>query len=222
MAIALRTAGIALLAAALSAPASTQEAGAIRGRVTFANPPRSGERPATADLNGKRHPAAEPARAVIYLEKGPREAFDELPVSRLRMDQKGEQFVPRVLAITTGSTVDFPNSDVTFHNVFSLSATRRFDLGRYRPGRTGNVKFDKAGIVNVFCDIHSHMSAFILVFSHPYFAVADADGRYTLDRVPAGSHNVLVWSESGQAGPKRVTVTANEIAEADFRVGRLP
>jgi plastocyanin len=217
-----RTGAVALLAAALAGPAGRQEAGSIRGRVSFANPPKSGERPAPADPANRRHPAPEQARAVVYLDPAPRQAFDELPVSRPRMDQRGEQFAPRVLAITAGSTVDFPNSDVTFHNVFSLSATRKFDLGRYRPGRTGAVKFDHAGIVYVFCDIHSHMSAFILVFNHRFFSVTDADGRYTLDRVPPGSHNVMVWSETGQPPLRRVTVLANEVAEADFRIGRQP
>jgi len=211
-----------MLAAVLAGAPPPQEAGTIRGRVSFANPPRSGERPATADLSGRRPPPADQTRAVVYLTPAPREAFDELAVSRPRMDQRGEQFVPHVLAITTGSTVDFPNSDVTFHNVFSLSATRHFDLGRYRPGRTGAVKFDRAGVVSVFCDIHAHMSAFILVFNHNFFAVTDADGRYALERVPPGTHNVVVWSETGQATPRRVTVTANETAEADFRVGRQP
>ena len=84
------------------------------------------------------------------------------------MDQRNETFVPHVLAITTGTTVDFPNSDRIYHNVFSLSKTAPFDLGRYAVGRSKSVRFDRPGIVRVFCDIHSHMSAFILVFSHPF------------------------------------------------------
>jgi plastocyanin len=155
----------------------------------------------------------------VYLDPAPRQAFGALPVVRARMDQRGEQFVPRVLAITIGSTVDFPNSDVTFHNVFSLSAARTFDLGRYRPGRTGSVRFERAGVVSVFCDIHTHMSAFILVFNHPYFAVTDADGRYTLPNAPAGAHTVMVWSEAGAAPPRPVTVRDGEITEVDFRIG---
>ena len=117
-------------------------------------------------------------RVVVYLEAAPRQAFGELPPGRARMDQRAEQFSPRVLAVTAGTTVDFPNNDRTFHNVFSLSRVRSFDLGRFAPGRTGSVRFDRPGIVPVFCDIHSHMSAFILVFSHPFFAVSDDDGQY--------------------------------------------
>ena len=81
------------------------------------------------------------------------------------MDQRNETFLPRLLAVQTGTTVDFPNSDSTYHNVFSLSRARRFDLGRYAAGKTKSVRFDRPGVVRVFCDIHSHMSAFIVVFN---------------------------------------------------------
>ena len=82
------------------------------------------------------------------------------------MDQRNETFVPHVLAITTGTTVDFPNTDRIYHNVFSLSKTRPFDLGPLRGRPLQPVRFDRPGIVRVFCDIHSHMNAFILVFGH--------------------------------------------------------
>ena len=74
--------------------------------------------------------------------------------------------------------MDFPNSDVTFHNVFSLSKTRAFDLGRYSRGKSKAVRFDRPGVVQVFCDIHSHMSAYILVFAHRYFAITDQTGSF--------------------------------------------
>ena len=87
--------------------------------------------------------------------------------------------------LSPGTTVDFPNNDKTYHNVFSLSKAKSFDLGRYAAGRSKPVRFDEPGIVRVFCEIHSHMSAFILVFAHRYFAVTDDEGRYRLDNVPA-------------------------------------
>jgi len=219
MAMALRLIGVMLLGAGLAAPAPPVT-GNIRGRVSFTVPPRAGDRPAVADLGARRPVPPDRTRAVVYLDPAPRQAFDALPVSRVRMDQRGEQFMPRLLAITVGSTVDFPNSDVTFHNVFSLSAARTFDLGRYRPGRTGAVRFDRAGIVSVFCDIHAHMSAFILVFNHPFFAVTDAEGRYAIADAPAGTHTLVVWSELGQPASRRITVADGDVIEADFRVGR--
>jgi plastocyanin len=88
-----------------------------------------------------------------------REAFETSEGGRAAMDQRNETFVPHVLAITTGTTVDFPNSDKFYHNVFSLSKTRPFDLGRYAAGNSRPVRFDRAGIVRVFCDIHSHERA---------------------------------------------------------------
>ena len=128
--------------------------------------------------------------------------------------------MPHVLAITVGSSVDFPNSDTTFHSVFSLSRTKPFDLGRYKPGKSGTVVFDRPGIVSVFCDIHSHMSAYILVFNHPFFAVTDDEGRYSIPGVPAGTYPVAVWSELGKEQARRVTVVQGEAVEANFKVGR--
>jgi plastocyanin len=220
MGLLIRLAGVMLLGAGLSAPPGPPAAGQVRGRVSFSAPLRSADRPAAADLGSRRPLPPDRTRAVVYLDPAPRQAFDTLPAARVRMDQRGEQFVPRVVAITAGSTVDFPNSDVTFHNVFSLSAARTFDLGRYRPGRTGSVRFDRAGIVSVFCDIHAHMSAFVLVFNHPFFAATDADGRYAIENAPAGTHTLVVWSEAGDPVSRRITVTDGEIVEADFRVGR--
>jgi hypothetical protein len=136
------------------------------------------------------------------------------------MDQRNEQFVPRLLAITAGTVVDFPNSDTKFHNVFSLSKTHPFDLGRYPPGKSGAERFDRPGLVRVFCDIHSHMSAYILVFSHPYFAMTDAGGRYAIGGVPPGSYTLIVWSELGTAEPRRVTITEGAATEVDFDVRR--
>jgi len=158
----------------------------------------------------------------VYLDSAPRQAFDELRPGRARMSQRGEEFVPRLLAVTIGTTVDFPNNDTTFHNVFSLSRAKTFDLGRYRPGRTGSVLFDRPGVVPIFCDIHTHMSAYVLVFSHPFFAVTDTAGRYSIAGVPPGTYQLDVWSELGTAQPLRMTVAAGQVTIADFTVRRTP
>jgi len=179
-------------------------------------------RPAVGDLGGARAQAVDRRQSVVYLDSVPQPAFYELKTQHLRMDQRDEQFDPRVLAVTVGSTVDFPNSDTKFHNVFSLSRAKSFDLGRYPPGKTGAVRFEKPGIVRVFCDIHSHMSGYIFVFGHPYFAVTDSEERYIIPRVPAGTYTLVVWSELGTAPAKKITVTDNAVTEADFQIGRLP
>ena len=132
------------------------------------------------------------------------------------MDQRNEAFVPHVVAIMTGTIVDFPNSDAFYHNVFSLSKTSRFDLGRYAAGHSKSIRFDKPGIVRVFCDIHSHMNAFILVFSHPFFAVTNAAGDYGIENVPPGTYTVIAWNEGTASDPKPAVVPDGAAAELDF------
>jgi plastocyanin len=210
------------LTAAGAAQTPVRDGGTIRGRVTVPDARPVNPRPLVAGLGAGSHAPVDRRRVVVYLDAAPRRAFDELGRGRARMDQRGEQFVPRVLAITVGTRVDFPNNDTTFHNVFSLSRVHPFDLGRFAPGRTGSVVFDRPGIVPVFCDIHSHMSAYILVFNHPYYSVSDAEGRYEIDGIPPGTYTLMVWSELGSAPPRRVTVAENATLEADFQVGRAP
>jgi hypothetical protein len=121
------------------------------------------------------------------------------------------------VAVTVGAIVDFPNNDRTYHNVFSLSKTKRFDLGRYAAGRSKAVRFDRPGIVRVFCDIHSHMNAFILVFAHRYFAVTDAAGRYHIDNVPPGTYTLSAWFDGGVRDQRTITVAPDVRAlELDF------
>jgi plastocyanin len=193
----------------------------IRGRVSVPGAPPPPSRPMVSDVTAPAHPVVDRRRVVVYLASAPREAFDELRPGLARMDQRGEQFVPRVLAITVGTSVLFPNNDKTFHNVFSLSRARTFDLGRYPPGRTGRpVRFDRPGIVPISCDIHTHMSAYILVFNHPFFAVSDTEGRYQIDGVPPGVYSLRVWSELGSAPPRSVTVGESGAVDVNFQVSR--
>jgi plastocyanin len=192
--------------------------GTIRGRVDLRRALSPVEaRPNVADL-GTSNPrdTSDRLRSVVYLETAPRGAFEQTEPAQAVMDQRNETFVPHLLAITTGTTVAFPNSDRIYHNVFSLSKTRTFDLGRYAVGHSKSIRFDRAGIVRVFCDIHSHMSAFILVFSHPYFAITEPDGRYHIDGVPAGSYNVIAWNEGLASDPKPIAVTDGGVVELEF------
>jgi plastocyanin len=211
---------VACLVMSTTPDGEAQRAGTIRGHVAVPEPAPAPLRPAVSRLGASARPAIDRRQAVVYLESAPRAAFGELPAGRARLDQRGERFIPHVLAVTVGTVVDFPNNDTTYHNVFSLSQPRTFDLGRYAPGRTGSVRFDRPGIVPVFCDIHSPMSAYILVFSHPFFDVTDDDGAYEITGVPPGDYTLLVWSELGEAPPRLVTVVAGQPAVVDFEVGR--
>ena len=207
-----RVVTIACLAAVLllttaSSPAQPR-LGAIRGRVTIlraVQPPE--RRPNVADL-GTPPPREIPdlRRAVVYLVEGPTPALESREPTRARMDQRNETFLPHVLAVDQGTIVDFPNNDTTYHNVFSISKTRKFDLGRYARGKSKAVLFDRPGVVRIFCDIHSHMSAFVLVFSHPYYAKAEVDGRYRIDNVPPGTYTVSAWHEGETRDTRTVTV----------------
>jgi plastocyanin len=195
----------------------------IRGRVELRQPPPDlARRPGVSDLAMPRpHDPTDRRRSVVYLETAPRAAFDHRDEPRAKLDQRNEAFVPHVLAIVAGTTVDFPNNDKTYHNVFSLSSAKPFDLGRYAVGRSKSIRFDRPGIVRVFCDIHSHMSAFILVFAHRHFAITDDEGRYRIDNVPPGTYTVVAWNESAPTESRRVVVgDAGAEVEANFALGR--
>jgi plastocyanin len=196
--------------------------GTIRGRVELRSAGSPEVRPDVAALGmHAAHDRPDRRRSVVYLETAPRPAFDPGDEQRARMDQRNENFVPHVLPIVSGTTVDFPNDDSTYHSVFSLSKPKPFNLGRYAAGRSKSVRFDQPGIIRVFCEIHSHMSAFILVFAHRYYAVTDDDSRYRLPNVPAGSYTVTVWNETVHGDPPRRLVTITPEGgdvDADFTI----
>jgi plastocyanin len=204
------------------APTRSVAPGTVRGRVDLRQPANDRERrPNPADLGMPVPAGPRDRRSVVYLDPAPQPAFDPRDETRKRIDQRNETFVPHVLAILAGTTVDFPNNDLTYHNVFSLSRPKSFDLGRYAVGKSKSVRFDKPGIVRVFCEIHSHMSAFILVFAHRYFAVTDLDGSYRIDGVPPGNYSVFVWTESQPLESRRVTVPeSGGDVELNFAFGR--
>jgi hypothetical protein len=136
--------------------------------------------------------------------------------------QQDEMFVPRVVAITRGSTVDFPNSDPFFHNVFSLSRGASFDLGRYPRGESRLRRFPIAGLVKVFCHIHSHMTASIMVFDHPFFRIPLTDGTFSMDDVPAGSYQISAWHERIGESVSTVRVEPGRTARAEFALPMEP
>jgi plastocyanin len=217
---------LALLIAASTAPRGEARHplnGAIRGRVELRHPPAEAvRRPNVSDLGMPAAPASsDRRRSVVYLDPAPQPAFGAREDRRARMDQRDETFVPHVLAIVAGTIVDFPNNDQTFHNVFSLSKEQPFDLGRYAAGRSKSVQFNRPGIIRVFCDIHAHMSAFILVFAHRYFSVTDGGGRFRIDHVPPGTYNVVAWNDSAAEETRQVVVPdSGGDVELNFVLGR--
>jgi plastocyanin len=221
----MRAATLAVLAFAVAAESAVAApargaVGSIRGRVEVVRDrPAPDVRPSVGDL-GMPAPRDLPnrRRSVVYLEAAPQGAFEEHE-GRSVMDQRNETFVPYVLAVAVGTTVDFTNSDRTYHNVFSLSKAKRFDLGRYAKGQSKLVRFDRPGVVRVFCEIHSHMSAFILVFAHRFFATTDGEGRYRIDNVPPGTYTIVAWND-GEPRETRTVRVADDggTVEMDFMV----
>ena len=199
--------GLSARGAVPQAPVSAGPTSSIRGHVDVRRTVSSAEgRPTVSELAMPApHDQTDLLVSVVYLESAPASAFDR-PAVRARMTQRNETFVPHVLAVQVGTTVDFPNDDHTYHNVFSLSKTQRFDLGRYAAGQSKPIRFDRTGIVRVFCEIHSHMSAFILVFGHRFFDTTDADGRYEIAGVPPGRYTVMAWNDGAVRDSRAVVV----------------
>jgi plastocyanin len=223
------TLSIAIALAALpSAAALWSRAPAATGRITgtvMLSPALSIRKPRIR-LYGDYGPAPAPkapattefANVVIYLDSV-HLADDALGAPRrLEIQQKGETFVPHVLAVLRGSTVAFPNEDPVFHNVFSLSSARTFDLGRYPKGTSKDVRFDRPGTVQVFCHIHADMSAVVLVLDNPFFTVPAAPGRYMIDDVPAGEYRLVAWHERIKPISWHVRVRGGETTTLDLDV----
>ncbi|WP_158749911.1 hypothetical protein [Acidobacterium sp. S8] len=135
--------------------------------------------------------------AVIWLE--PLAGTDSppfLPHGHYTLQQKNRTFIPHLQVIPTGSSVEFPNGDPFFHNVFSLFDGKRFDLGLYEAGSSKSVVFPREGISYIFCNIHPEMSAVVLTLSTPFFAIAAANDAFVLPDIPAGDYRLHVWIES--------------------------
>jgi hemoglobin len=113
------------------------------------------------------------------------------------IEQRNKEFAPHVMAVPVGSTVSFPNYDTIFHNVFSLSKTKAFDLGMYKTGEARDVKFDKPGIVRLGCNLHANMSAYVIVVDAPHYIVVDQDGAYSFKALTPGKYKVVAWDEHG-------------------------
>jgi plastocyanin len=158
-----------------------------------------------------------PPAAVVYLE-GDFTGHDK-PVSKTPavMSQKEVAFSPDLVAIRAGGSVDFPNMDDTYHNVFSYSKAKRFDLGRFRKDeKAGTVFFEKPGIVTVHCEIHDRMRGIILVLESPYFQKTDPAGRYQLEHLPAGHFSLKAWVNENDVRTREVDLKDGVKLHIDF------
>lgn len=199
-------------------PTAAQSTGRVGGTVTLTSANRA---PLAAAPYGRRGVPPKPSavgpetRKVVVFLSGVTPSAPPEP-TRVKVTQRGEQFLPPVTAITVGSVVEFPNEDPFFHNVFSLSRARTFDLGRYPSGESRERSFPRAGIVKVYCDIHSQMSALIMVLEHPWFTIPNEDGRFTLPAVPPGDYTLVAWHERIGEQKKRIRVAAGATVETTF------
>jgi plastocyanin len=187
------------MAFAVAAPA---QAGTISGTVTV-------------------HGLRTPENILVYLGRA-QEVSVDLTHARFAMDQQNLTFIPHVLPVVVGTAVAFPNNDKVAHNVFSLSQAKKFNLGSYGPGMSKTIVFDKPGMVELRCDVHSEMLAYIAVLKSPYFGITDASGHFTIPDtryleahgvknvppLPAGSYLVKTWQEKLHTGKTHVMVPA--------------
>ena len=157
------------------------------------------------------------ANTIVYIEKASGNFTP--PTKHPQMDQQKLTFIPRVLPIIAGSTVDFLNNDDVLHNVFSPDKCSKFDLGSYGKGVVKTHKFDEVGCQPVIlCNVHPEMEAYIIVLQNPYFDLTDNDGNFSIKGVPAGKYTLTVWNEKLKAAPQQITVPANGKLEVNFNL----
>lgn len=228
--LALALCGLFAMLPASSSPTETRAAatGRIEGEVVISTA-LSNRRPRFRIYSdpgpGALPPAAPPAadeirNVVLYLNASDAGTHDATPPAsaHVEMVQRDERFVPHVLPVLRGTTVRFPNDDDVFHNVFSLSTARTFDLGRYPKGNAKSVTFDRAGVVQVFCHIHSDMSAVVLVLDDPHFTTPNESGHFTLADVPPGEYTLVAWHERIRPIQRTIRVVAGETTRTDFDI----
>ena len=160
---------------------------------------------------------AEAAPAIVYLERDDETYPRTRTGEKVSIRQSGYQFRPAMVAIQTGAKVEFPNLDDEFHNVFSYSKAKRFDLGRFRKDEASpSVLFDKPGVVKIYCEIHQHMRCFVVVLDTPWFVTTDAVGRFSLKNIPPGEYWLRVFQPSEKLLQERVTVTEGKTTKVNL------
>jgi len=208
-----------LFAGVCSATEACAQSVSVSGLVNVVNPVRkNGGKPDNSNAVVWLTPIAGSTNRDAALQSRPSR-------QRLKLVQRHKRFEPGVLVALVGSTVDFPNLDPFFHNVFSLFEGKRFDLGLYEAGTTHSVKFDRPGICYIFCNIHSEMSAVVVVLETPYYAVSNREGEISIPNVPPGRYLVRAWHERCPPETlkdllREITIFANE-ASASLGTIRL-
>jgi plastocyanin len=205
-----------LLSLFLSLVPAAGWAAEISGTIDLASSQRGPSRRAAVRYAGQTGASAArpaPPRAVVYLSG----SFSEEQLAAARkargpaiVGQKSFRFQPDILAVIRGTTIAFPNRDDDYHNIFSYSKAKRFDLGRYLPTEDApTVTFDNAGPVRLFCEIHSHMRGLVLVLETPYFTTTNASGEFRLTGLPAGDYELVAWLSERVQHRQKITLTAN-------------
>ncbi len=198
-------------------PSEAAPTGSVTGQIPLPARPRGriAVEKYTGTISGKVSPPPSP-RAGVWIE-GAGAGAPAAP-QRIALTQKGYQFAQSLLVVPLRTTVEFPNDDPDFHNVFSLSRTKRFDAGRYkkseRPAPTAT--FDKPGLVRLQCEIHDHMKAVILVVDSRYFTTTDAAGKFTLSGLPPGNYTLHAQFDEKAKWSTPLTIAAGKTVTADF------
>ena len=216
-----RPAAVVLLIAAgsltvrpLAAPATGRIEGFVRLTTAGVRPVPSGVYPSRRVAAPVASNNSEIGNVIVFVKDAP--GRPTLTPMRASISQKEEAFVPRVVAITSGSMVEFPNFDPYFHNVFSLSRSATFDLGRFPRGDSRVRKFTAPGLVKVYCHIHSHMSASIMEFDHDLFTIPDAEGWFALDGITPGNYRLSAWHERIGESIQPIKVDPGGLARVEF------
>jgi plastocyanin len=169
----------------------------------------------TGTLSGKAKVsrARHSGNVVVYLESKSLKKEYPPPEKHITLDQKNLVFIPRVLPILKGTTVDFLNSDDVQHNVFAPGKVEKFNLGTWGLGGVKDYTFNKPGELVVLCNVHSEMVAYIIILENPYFTQTDKDGNFRMENIPPGTYQLKTWHEKMKSVPQEVTITRGEIKE---------